>query len=1351
MLNLKKAFCLFFWGLFFTAFSNQAQDAIPDSLSPWVPWVLEGNEMYSCPFINNSDYHNSFNHICAWPSSLTIDVNETQGWFNQQWKVLQPSFVPLPGSLQHWPQSVQVNKQLAVVLNIDGLPFIQLEQGNYQISGRFIWSELPQSLVISPKFAAVNLTVNQQLVSFPKVENNELWLQQVQSETKTNDTLEMRVLRRINDGPYIELITSIKLTASGKIREEKLGSLLPQGFELIGIDSRLSTYVDGEGVLHAKVTPGEWQIEALAYAKPTRLTWQRPQPTYFWPEQEVWVFDFAPDFRIGKLEGARMIDSSQIDMPPSWYQLPSYLVSAQTRLQYDVQHRGKPLHLENQIELNRHLWLSFDQQSYAFSDHLSGKMSSEWRLSMQAPFTLESAQDKDGYSLITSIKDGERGVENRYPQVDIDATGSVLANTKMPITGWQHDFERVSIGLNLPPGNMLMAVFGADFVSKSWWSGWTIWTSFIVLLATMMATRLFHLAIGLCTALMLVCIYQEPNAPIISILNLLLAYAIFKHQPFTQLKSISKSYFIVSGLIAFAGILFFSAQQIKTVIYPQLEPQDRQVNNIVTVAHDDNNQIVRARKMRDELLSKSARRESQNRVEPEMIALPGEKLEYQNKQIMERYQKDALIQTGSGLPNWQWKQYTINWHSPVAQGQTFDLWLLSKNGYRVFKFVGISLTLLWFFLLIKREFHLALKPLVSKTASVVLYLALLVPAISSDAMAANFPEQALLEQLKSRLLKAPECAPNCAILNRMEIDIRKQKLSLTLEVHAANDTAFALPKADYWLAQTIELNNKPVTGLYKSNDWVYMHLAKGVSQLTLQGSIAPVDVFELEFNQPPKFVNYKVSEDWDIAGMKDHTLSGNVLQFMAKVSHKKAGEQIVSRYISSPFVQVRRTLTIDNEWRLVTEVTRIAPNIGALNVKVPTLVGENITSSKINVENANVLVSLSAGEKYFRWQSSLQPVPSLQLKAMPNQPFIEHWQVIVSPSWHLELAGVPMVLSQQNDQQYYVYSFFPYVDESLELTLTRPDAVPGSVLAIDSVQYKIEQGQRTSLLDLEFTYRSTRGQEHSIELPKGYDLKQIKVDNTPLNLQVEEGKLLMPIVPGSHNVAIQMRANKNSEVFLSAPKIDLNAPTSNITSVISVNSQRWILWTDGPLLGPAILYWGELLAFIVIALCIARVPFSPLNTVSWIVLGLGISLNNWGVLMLIALWFGALTASKWRPKELGYLSFNLSQLGLYVLSLLAIISLLSVIPYSLLSAPNMGVEGNNSYGNYLQWFIDQSSGQLPQVSVVSISTLFYKAIMLAWVIWLSFSMLNWIKWAWKVLGQQGYWRSKIKQSLEKAK
>jgi hypothetical protein len=93
---------------------------------------------------------------------------------------------------------------------------------------------------------------------------------------------------------------------------------------------------------------------------------------------------------------------------------------------------------------------------------------------------------------------------------------------------------------------------------------------------------------------------------------------------------------------------------------------------------------------------------------------------------------------------------------------------------------------------------------------------------------------------------------------------------------------------------------------------------------------------------------------------------------------------------------------------------------------------------------------------------------------------------------------------------------------------------------------------------------------------------------------------------------------------------------------------------------------------------------------------------------------------------------------LYAFSAIAIMSLVFVVPISLLSNPRMGIEGYQSYGNTHTWFTDRADGKLPSVTILSISVWFYKAIILVRVLWLSTSILSWIKWARKAIGVQGF-------------
>lgn len=1354
--------------LFLISFSLVAKDTIPEPLTPWVSWALKGSEKLSCPFINNAKYSDKRNHICAWPSSLKLNITDNAGEFKQSWQVLTKSIIPLPGNNHNWPLSVTVNNKSLPVFNYKGKPAIELVKGTYLIEGTFEWLKIPESISIPQQYPFVEMIINKQVIAFPKINNNDLWLQEFEPNQETEDSIDVTVARRISDGAYIKLDTFLNLNVSGKMREVKLGKILPEGFALIGIESQVSSFLDGDGILHAKLKPGNWQIKIKAYAQPTLLSWSRPEQSHHWPKEEVWVFEGHENLRLGKIDGAPMVDSSQVDMPSAWYKLPSYLVHTNDTLSYDIQHRGKPLHLENQLSLNRTLWLSFDSTSYTFNDDITGVMINDWRLSMKSPYLLESAEDQEGSVLITTKEEHERGIENRYPQVEIQARGVVKSEEQMLVTGWDSDFEQVSMNLNLPPGNKLFAVLGADHVSNSWWSSWSIWASFIVLLSSLMASRLINITAGISTAIMLLVIYQEDGAPVIVIINLLLAIAIKKHQPFERIKPLVKAYWGTSITVAIAALLLFSATQVRTAIHPQLESRESSVERFSDRSQNQQNitsERDRAIKSkRSEVMSSMGIQSTQL----ESIEVSASRVKVAEP-IVERYQPDALMQAGPGIPNWQWNSYQVQWNSPVAKDQVFDVIVLSKTTYRTIKILGIFLTLLWLYLILKdviSDVYTRFKPNVqAKAISSILVLCIIFPSYSPNTEAADFPNKTLLDELKARVTQAPTCSPDCVAINSLEVSIEPKSLTLVMLVHANADTALAIPKSEFWRPEKLSLNKevnvkvnnksnikvseKPIVSLYKKKGWIYIPVGKGISKITLSGQVAPVDEFQLEFKDKPKQVKILTTDAWEVIGSQAHILTGNTLEFLGSNINKKTidDKQTSTRYSTQPFVKVTRELVIDQLWTVRTIIERVAPSSGSINIRIPMLSGENITTADVIAENKQVEVTIPAGEKFYMWNSTITRQQVLSLHAKPEQSIIEQWQVIVSPSWHAKLDGLPIILDEQGNSEYYTYSFYPYPDETLDITITRPNVVKGHVLAIDSVDYTIDQGTRTSKLALSFDYRSTRGGEHVVELPVSYQLKEIRTDNKLINLQMEDGKLAIPVLPGKHNVKIMMRANVSDNLLLSAPQVNLNASISNITSIINLSNQRWVLWAKGPVLGPAVLYWGELLVFIVLALLVSKVKFSPLNTLNWIVLGFGLSLSNWAVLMLIAFWFAAITASNHRPKEMGRLSYNTSQFLLYALSVAAIISLVAVVPTSLLSSPSMGIQGNYSYGNHLQWFSDKTNGLLPQVSVFSIPTIFYKAIMLVWVIWLSFAFLGWIKWAWKGLGEQGYWRSKLSNQL----
>jgi membrane protein YdbS with pleckstrin-like domain len=44
---------------------------------------------------------------------------------------------------------------------------------------------------------------------------------------------------------------------------------------------------------------------------------------------------------------------------------------------------------------------------------------------------------------------------------------------------------------------------------------------------------------------------------------------------------------------------------------------------------------------------------------------------------------------------------------------------------------------------------------------------------------------------------------------------------------------------------------------------------------------------------------------------------------------------------------------------------------------------------------------------------------------------------------------------------------------------------------------------------------------------------------------------------------------------------------------------------------------------------------------------------------------------------------------------------------------------------------------------VSVPLLVYRLLMLAWALWLAYSLLKWLRWAWECYGDHGYWRKLV--------
>jgi hypothetical protein len=238
--------------------------------------------------------------------------------------------------------------------------------------------------------------------------------------------------------------------------------------------------------------------------------------------------------------------------------------------------------------------------------------------------------------------------------------------------------------------------------------------------------------------------------------------------------------------------------------------------------------------------------------------------------------------------------------------------------------------------------------------------------------------------------------------------------------------------------------------------------------------------------------------------------------------------------------------------------------------------------------------------------------------------------------------------------------------------------------------------------------------------------------------------------------SITLREPREAGAVLRMPAFDLGLPAANIDLQATLPEQRWLLAAFGPPVGPAVLYWGELVVALVLAflltLALTRCGWTSLRLHHWFLLVLGFSTFSWMALALIAFW---LIALDWRQRaDLAPWKtwpFNSVQLGLVLLSLAALACLIAVIPNGLLGMPDMGVAGHGSSGNQLNWFADQSqASSLPTVTIISLPMWVYRVAMLAWALWLAWAVIGWLRRGLAAWMQGGYWRKSGLLKIAKA-
>jgi hypothetical protein len=717
-----------------------------------------------------------------------------------------------------------------------------------------------------------------------------------------------------------------------------------------------------------------------------------------------------------------------------------------------------------------------------------------------------------------------------------------------------------------------------------------------------------------------------------------------------------------------------------------------------------------------------------------------------------RYQAGALVQTGPGLPDWAWSRYTLGFSGPIAAGQTYTLVMAGPWLVGLWRIASVVLVLALAWLLVRPAVNLPGTRSPGRTiagggsvatsiAAALALVALALPRTGAAQTTEGFPPLQLLDELRTRLTTPAPCHPMCAELTDASVTTDGNDLALALELSLQDAVAVPIPgRAQGWRPEQITIDGASRRLLYRDpsgQSWI--RLEAGVHQVRLTGPLPAGDSLSLPFPLAPRHIEVD-ADGWDIAGVSEARLPSGTLELVRQRQAEDGAEEIRATAFP-PYVHVTRTIRYSIDWTATTTVQRIAPRDGAFTLAVALLPDEAVVTQDIEVENGMATVAFAAGQAVVSWQSRLPTAATMTLAAADDSPWSERWLFDVGHEWHAEFSGLPLTRTLPSGNLALFAEYLPRPGETLELALTRPEPVTGDTIAIDDVVYSRAVGSRESSSTIDFVYRSTRAVEHPIILPAGSELERVAIDQVQIPLRLDGTLLTLPVTPGEHRVSLGWREPTGVGLRSTVPSVDLGAGASNLTTALNIPADRWILFTYGPTLGPAVLYWAELAVFALAAFLLGRIAASPLRTHEWLLLGLGLSTFSWPVLLFFGAW-AFLMSWRGRNAPVGnrYL-FNAAQVLLALLTLVMLITLVSSIMNGLLGSPRMHIRTPVG-GGILSWFLDRTDGATPSAGAISVSLWFYKAAMLAWALWLSFALLRWLRFAWSAIGFGGLWRGK---------
>lgn len=1318
---------------------------IPKALQPWRDWVTWDVEELNCPSL----YNKSDQRVCFWPSRLSLHADATGGEFSASFRAFESSWVPLPGSSELWPSEVQIDGDATPVIQRNGHPAVYLPEGTHEVTGGFSWEDMPQRIVIPEQIGLLSLQVDGKEITNPVWDNKgHVWLKRTRSTTENRDHVSVEVYRLIEDGIPLWLETEVEITVSGKSREESLGWVLPEGWELSTVRAPIPVAIDDRGAMKAQVRAGKWTVSLRAFrtSNPSKIAYASDSEPI--ASEELVGFKTNPQFRIAQLEGIPTVDVTQTTYPDKWRGFSVHRWETSQPFQLVEKMRGEGNATPPGLTMARRLWLDEDGKSITYRDALSGEMQRTWRLDVADHQELGAVRVDGQAQLITeNPATGASGVEIRRRNLQLSAIGRMQRSPVMPATGWQTNVDSLRIAFALPPGWRMFAVLGADEVAGDWLTAWSLLDVFLLLVFTFAVYRLFGFLPGVIALLAFGLAYHELGAPRLTWLLLLMPLALLRVVDSGAIFHFLRVWKALAILLLLFNLVPFVARQTQGVIYPQLErtgyvygqrfilslPSD--VYRYPEGRYDSQTRVdAPSTPMADEVDFQV----NQQAAPPKLSKAVVQSRFQSNQKGADfsnlKYAETSRIQTGPAEPRWKWNEVQCSWNGPVTADQQIRPIFISLTQHRILSIIRVLLLMLLAGLLLRPRKKLKLSaPTKSAVAAVIAFL-----LMGANVASAQFPDSQMLDDLKRRLTEQHERIDDAAEIPNVNLTLDGTNLQMKATVHAADEVAVPLPgQLPSWSPVSVELDDGKPTETIRRDGYLWVLVPKGIHEVSLKGRLPETNDWAWTFLLRPKTVTID-APNWKISGVDRNRIPQSQV-FFVREQDSGADRAAYDRSNFQPIVAVDRHVEIGLISKVRTVVRRLSAPGKAVSLSIPLLPGENVLTSQRNVQDSMIAVQLAANESEFTWSSELTASDSLQLNASDTNLWVERWHLVTSPIWNVSMSGIAPIY--EANEQDLIPAWHPWPGESVDIQLSKPVAIQGDIVTIQNVDYDTQLGSRLRNYTLSLDLECSIANDFVVELDSNSQNVSLEIDGKPVPVQQVDSSLTLSLQPGRHLAKMEWRSPLPLTTVTRSATVTLPIEASNISSTVVVPNNRWVLWANGPMRGPAVRFWTILIVAVLLALGLGSVPLSPLRRYEWVLLSIGLTQVPMFAAAFVVGWLFLLA---WRGQsqqsQLGPASLNLLQIVLVVLTLISLGVLILVLSQGLLGNPDMFIEGNGSTRTYLRWFEPRIADALPSTTIVSVSVWFYRLLMLFWALWLATALLRWLTWGWEQFTNGGGWK-----------